>query len=146
MRRLPSFPNRAGARALLCVICLSCLTNCTGRQLPSAVSSAAPSVAGATATAARKQRWNCERIERAINNLIAAMQEAKARAEKHQEQVAPTLSQMLARISGPPGAGNPALAEFQKAHRDAEQLNDLLSERGCATRSVAVAPPRFSKR
>lgn len=150
-RRLASIPNWAGTRALLRVICLSCLANCTGPQLPpaGAVSSRAPSdadVAVATFTAARKQRWNCEQIERAISNLIAAMQEAKARAEAYEQQVAPTLSQMFARMSGPPGAGNPALAEFQRAHRDAEQLNNLLRDKGCATHAITVAPPRLSKR
>jgi hypothetical protein len=67
------------------------------------------------------------------------MQKAKARAEKHQEKVAPTLLQMLARMSGPPGAGNPALIEFQKARYDADQLNDLLREKGCATHPIGVA-------
>jgi hypothetical protein len=100
-------------------------------------------VAGANATAARKQSWNCGRIQQAIKNLIAAMQEAKARAEKHEEQAAPTLLQMLARMSGPPGAGNPVLAEFQSARRDADQLNDLLREKGCATHPIGVAPPDF---
>lgn len=150
-RRLPGRPSWRGTRACLCVvICLSCLTNCTGQQLPPAgtVSSGALSgadVAGATVTAARKQSWNCQRIEQTIKNLIAAMQEAKARAEKHQEQVAPTLLQMLARISGPPGAGNPALVEFQRARRDADQLNDLLREKGCATHPIGITPPQFSK-
>jgi hypothetical protein len=147
-----SLPSWRRTRARLCiVICLSCLTSCAGQQFPPAgtISSRALSgadVAGTTVTAARKQNWNCQRIEQAIKNLIAAMHEAKARAEKHQEQAAPTLLQMLARMSGPPGAGNPALGDFQKARRDADQLNDLLRERGCATRSIVVAPPRFSKR
>jgi hypothetical protein len=152
MRNLSSLPSRRGTRACFCVlICLSWLTSCTGRQLPpaSTVSSGAligADLAGATATVARKQRWNCQRIQQAIKNLIAAMQEAKARAEKHEEQAAPTLLQMLARMSGPPGAGNPALGEFQKARRDADQLNDLLRVMGCATHPIGVAPPRFSKR
>lgn len=150
--RLPSLPSWRRTRARLCIaICLSCLTNCSGLQLQPAdmISPEASSdtdVAGATVTAARKQNWNCQRIEQAIKNLIAAMHEAKVRAEKHQEQVAPTLVQMLARMSGPPGAGNPALGDFQRARRDSDQLNDLLRERGCATHSIAVAPPRFSKR
>jgi hypothetical protein len=101
---------------------------------------------GATATAARTQKWDCLRIERAIAKLLTGMQATKERAEKEQEQPAQTLERMFARLSGPPGAGNAALAEFQKARSDVDQLNDLLREKGCATYPVGVDAPAFLKR
>lgn len=101
---------------------------------------------GATAKAARAQKWNCPRIEKTIENLIPTMQTTKQRAEKEQEQAAPTLERMFARVSGPLGAGNTALAEFQKARDDVDQLNDLLGEKGCKTYPVGVDAPAFLKR
>ena len=70
----------------------------------------------------------------------------KERAEKEEEQLAQTLKRMFARLSGPPGAGNAALAEFQETHRDADQLNDLLREKGCTTYAIGVDDPAFLKR
>ena len=140
------------ALAAICVILsLSCLVSCTGPQIPpaSALSATLPSSAGlaeATATVARKQNWDCQRIKRAIANLVAAMQAAKARAEAEQEQMAQTLALLFERLSGPPGAGNAALAEFQDARRDADQLNDLLGEKGCATYHIGVDAPTFLRR
>lgn len=73
------------------------------------------------------------------------MQSAKERAEKEQQQMAPTLERLLARLSGPPGAGNAALAEFQEARRDADQLNDLMGEKGCAKYDIGVDAPALLK-
>lgn len=56
-----------------------------------------------------------------------------------------TLARMAARLSGPPGAGNAALTEFQEARSDADQLNDLLREKGCATYPISVDAPAFLK-
>jgi hypothetical protein len=84
--------------------------------------------------------------EQAIANLIIAMEATKVRAEKEEEQMAQTLERMFARLSGPPGAGNAALAEFQETRRDADQLNDLLKEKGCATYSIGVDDPAFLTR
>jgi hypothetical protein len=101
---------------------------------------------GATATAARKQNWNCQRIEPAIAKLLTGMRATKERAEKEQEQTAQTLERMFARLSGPPGAGNAALAEFQEARDDVDQLNNLLREKGCATYPIGVDAPSFLRR
>ena len=109
------------------------------------VASSGPGLS-ATATAARAQKWNCPRIERTIANLLPQMQATKERAEKEQEQTAQTLERMFARFSGPLGAGNAALAEFQKARGDVDQLNDLLGEKGCATYPIGVDAPAFLKR
>jgi len=97
-------------------------------------------------TVARKQNWACPRIERAIAKLIEAMQAAKARAEKEQAQMPQTLERMVARLSGPSGAGNVALAEFQATRGDIDGLNDLLREKGCARYTVDVEPPAFLQR
>jgi histidinol-phosphate/aromatic aminotransferase/cobyric acid decarboxylase-like protein len=102
-------------------------------------------LAGSTASEARKQNWNCQRIGRAMGNLIEAMQAKKERAEKEQEQMPQTLSRMFSRFSGPPGGGNAALAEFNEARRDADQLNDLLREKGCSTYDIGVDAPAFIK-
>jgi hypothetical protein len=102
--------------------------------------------AGHTAAAARKQNWSCQRIERAIGDLMEQMRLAKARAEEEEEQLAPTLARMLARLSGPPGAGNAALAEFKELRSDADQLNDLLREKGCPSVTIDVEPPAFLQR
>jgi hypothetical protein len=104
-----------------------------------------PSSPTAVVNLARTQDCKCPRIRQTIVNLIPAMQATKARAEAEQAQTAPTLTRMVARFSGPPGAGNTALAAFQKAYRDAEQLNDLLREKGCATVPVGVDAPAFLK-
>jgi hypothetical protein len=74
------------------------------------------------------------------------MRSAKARAEMAEEQMSPTLARMFARASGPPGAGNAALAEFQELRSDADQLNDLLSEKGCTRYTIDVEPPAFLQR
>jgi hypothetical protein len=71
------------------------------------------------------------------------MRSAKARAETEQEQVPPTLARMIARLTGPPGAGNAALPEFQTIRSDASQLNDLLKEKGCAEYRIDVKAPAF---
>lgn len=140
------------AGAPICIILsLSCLPCCAQSQgRPAGVISAPlPSGAGLiepTAAAARKQNWDCQRIERAIANLITAMEATKERAEKEEEQLAQTLKRMFARLSGPPGAGNAALAEFQETHRDADQLNDLLREKGCTPYAIGVDDPAFPKR
>jgi hypothetical protein len=136
------------ARLYLCIVlAASCLPSRAEAQVPTDAASTASSatLSGRTATAARKQNWNCRRIERAIANLAEAMLAAKARAELEEEQLAPTLARTLARVSGPPGAGNAALVEFQELRSDADQLNDLLSEKGCATFSISVDPPAFLK-
>jgi hypothetical protein len=72
-------------------------------------------------------------IERALASLMEPMRSAKQRAETEQEQLPPTIARMAARLSGSPGSGNAAYAEYQKLHSDAEQLNDLLREKGCAS-------------
>lgn len=71
------------------------------------------------------------------------MQSAKARAEKEEEQTPQTLARMVARLSGPPGAGNAALTEFTELRSDADQLNDLLREKRCARYRIDVEAPTF---
>jgi hypothetical protein len=112
----------------------------------SATSPGGSGLAEASAQAARKHGWGCQQIERAIANLITSMEAAKERAEKEEGQMAQTLERMFVRLSGPPGAGNAALAEFQGMRRDADQLNDLLREKGCATYSIGVDDPAFLTR
>ena len=73
------------------------------------------------------------------------MQSAKARAEAEQEQMPQTLARMVARLSGPSGAGNAALAEFQELRSEADQLNNLLREKGCAAQHISVDAPAFLK-
>ena len=143
--------RRRAARAPMCIILsLSCLPSCAEPQIrpAGATSTTSPSsgLSGATVRAARKQAWGCQQIEQAIANLIIAMEATKVRAEKEEEQMAQTLERMFARLSGPPGAGNAALAEFQETRRDADQLNDLLREKGCATYSIGVDDPAFLTR
>lgn len=103
-------------------------------------------LSGAIATAARKQNWDCQRIEPAIAKLLTGMRAMKERAEKEQAQPAQTLERMFARFFDPPGAGNAALAEFLKSRSDIDQLNDLLREKGCATYPIGVDYPEFLKR
>ena len=103
-------------------------------------------MAGATAREARKQNWGCDKIKRAIANLIPTLEAAKERAEKEEEKTAPTLERLFARLSGPHGAGNAALSEFRETRRDADQLNDLLREKGCARYVIGVDDPAFLKR
>ena len=144
--------RRRAARAPMCIILsLSCLPSCAETQIRptgamSATSSSGAGLAGATVRAARKQAWGCQQIERAIANLITSMEAMKERAEKEEEQMAQTLERMFARLSGPPGSGNAALAEFQETRRDADQLNDLLREKGCPTYVIDVDDPEFLKR
>jgi hypothetical protein len=145
--------SHGGARlgcAFVCTILAGlCLPSCVESQVRAAGSSVTlPTVgrsAGATATLARKQNWYCRRIERAIASLTEAMLSAKARAELEEDHLAPTLARMFARASGPPGAGNAALAEFRELRSDADQLNDLLREKGCATYPIWVEAPAFLK-
>jgi hypothetical protein len=143
-------PSHGGA-GLACAVCTVLFVLClpTESQSRAAAVSAtlAPGarLAGPTATLARKQNWYCGRIERAIASLGEAMLSAKARAELEEERMAPTLARTFARVSGPPGAGNAALAEFQELRSDADQLNDLLREKGCATIPIWVDAPELSK-
>jgi hypothetical protein len=109
------------------------------------IASSGVHLSGATATAARKQNWGCQRIEPAIAKLLTGMRATKERAEKEQEQPANTIERMFARASGPPGTGNAALDEFQEARSDIDQLNDLLREKGCATYPIGVDVPAFLK-
>jgi hypothetical protein len=140
----------AGVACAVCtVLSVLCFPSCTEAQVRAAAASVTPAsgsrLAGPTATLARKQNWYCRRIERAIASLAEAMLSVKARAELEEEQLAPTLARMFARVSGPPGAGNAALAEFQELRSDADQLNDLLREKGCATYPIWVDAPAFLK-
>jgi hypothetical protein len=141
--------SRDIGRKFICVVLsLAGLASCTAPQIrPSgAISGSLSSRAGLpgpTATAARTQKWDCQRIEQAIANLITAMQATKARAEKEQEEMAQTLERMFARLSGPPGAGNAALAELEEARSDVDQLNGLLAEKGCATYLADDPSPSF---
>ena len=129
------------------VLSAFCLLGCTEAKIHpvNAVLGASPSpdVPGPTAMAARKQNWGCPRIESAITSRIESMRSAKARAETEQGQVPPTLARMVARRTGPPGAGNAALTEFRKMRSDASQLNDLLKEKGCARYKIDVEAPTF---
>lgn len=141
--------ERAGATICI-IVCLSILPGCSAPAIgpDSSIAAASSNGAGsaaATATAARKQNWDCQRIKRGIESLITAMQSAKERAEKEQELMAPTLARVFARVSGSPGAGNAALGEFRKLHGDADQLNGLLREKGCAQHTIGVDAPAFSK-
>ena len=143
--------RRQGRRRSVCasVCCLAlCLTSGTQSHALAAEVTAATGgrLPGPTATAARKQDWYCRRIERAIAELTEAMRSAKARAEMEEEQMSPTLARMFARVSGPPGAGNAALAEFQELRSDADQLNELLGEKGCTRYTIDVEPPAFLQR
>jgi hypothetical protein len=133
------------ATELFCIgLALLGLASCAGPQIQPAVAISAASPSGVV-DAARKQEWNCPRIRQTIANLIPRMLATKARAEQEQAQTAQTLTRMLARYSGPPGSGNTALAAFQNTRRDADQLNDLLREKGCATYPVGVDAPAFLK-
>ena len=142
-----------GGAGLACAVCTVVsvlgLPSCTESQVRAAAVSAtlAPGarLAGPTATLARKQNWYCGRVERAISSLAEAMLSVKARADLEVEKLAPTLARMFARVSGPPGAGNAALAELQELRSDADQLNDLLREKGCATYPIWVDAPAFLK-
>jgi hypothetical protein len=142
-----------GGAGLVCAVCTVAsvlgLPSCTESQARAAAvsSTLAPGarLAGPTVTLARKQNWYCGRIERAIASLAEAMLAAKTRAELEEQKLAPTLARTFARVSGPPGAGNAALAEFQDLRSDADQLNDLLREKGCATFPIWVDAPEFLK-
>ena len=144
--------RRRTARAPICIILLlSCLPSCAESQTrpPSLIS--APSLSGAglagpTAGDARKQNWGCDKIKWAIAALIPILEAEKERAEKEEEKLALTLERMFARLSGPPGAGNAALVEFMETRRDTDQLNDLLSDKGCARYVIGVDDPAFLKR
>lgn len=135
--------------APICIVLFAlCPLGCTeaeiraGNALPGALPDG-PGLSGPTATAARKQNWDCRRIESAISNLVESMRSAKTRAEKDEEQTPQTLAHLVARLSGPPGAGNAALAEFTELRSDADQLNDLLKERRCAKHKIDVEAPTF---
>jgi hypothetical protein len=95
---------------------------------------------------ARKQNWDCRRIERAISNLVEPTLSAKARAEKEEEQMPQTLARTVARLSGPPGAGNAAFTEFAELRNDTDQLDDLLREKRCAGYRIDVEAPTFLQR
>ena len=144
--------SQLGAR-VACAVCTVlfalCLPSCAEAQVRTAgapvTPATGPRLAGPTATLARQQNWYCRRIERAIASIAEAMLSVKARAELEEEKLAPTLARMFARVSGPPGAGNAALAEFQELRSDADQLNDLLREKGCATYPIWVDAPAFLK-
>ena len=135
--RLRGMPLRCRrtARAPICIILsLLCLPSCAEPQPRPAgvISTPSPSgagSAGATAREARKQNWGCDKINREIAALIPTLEAEKERAEKEEEKMAATLERMFARLSGPPGAGNAALAEFRETRRDTDQLNDLLREK-----------------
>lgn len=126
------------------------LAGCTVAQAPPAgvFPKTLPSVAepaAVNAAAAMKEKWNCQRIERAIINLVGVMQASKERAEKEQEDFPQTVERLFARISGPRGAGNASLAEFQEVRRDAHQLNDLLRKKGCVPYVIGDDTPAFLK-
>lgn len=152
-RRYRSLEATKWACMPICIaISASCLPNSScaeTQQRPRGAIPATPlggtGVAGATATQARRQNWNCQWIEQAIASLVAEMQAAKTLAEKEEEQLATTLARLLARISGPPGAGNGALVKFEEARREADQLNDLLGEKGCARYVIGVEAPAFMR-
>lgn len=136
-------------RASICIVPFAlCPLGCTeaeiraGNALPGALPDA-PALSGPTAAAARKQNWDCRRIESAISNLVESMRSAKARAEKDEEQAPQTLAHLVARLTGPPGAGNAAVAEFTELRSDADQLNDLLKEKRCARYKIDVEAPTF---
>jgi len=57
-----------------------------------------------------------------------------------------TIARAGQRIFGAPGAGNAALVEFREALSDADQLNALLSEHGCAQHRIDVPEPAFLRR
>ena len=148
-KRAASGRGRTAMAPLCVILALLCLARCAGPQTQPAVANSATVSRGAGSSAAvdlaRKQDWNCPRIRQTIANLIPEIQAAKARAEHEQAQTAQTLARMAARFASPPGAGNAALAAFQKAHRDADQLNDLLREKVCATVPIGVDAPAFLK-
>lgn len=117
----------------------------TGSVAPAALPhNANPAVA--TAAVARRQNWNCKRIEREIADLVGPMRAAMLRAEKEEEQLPQTLARTAARFSGPPGAGNAAFAEFTELRNDADQLNDLLREKRCAGYTIDIGLPAFLRR
>lgn len=100
-------------------------------------------MSGPTASVARQQNWNCQRIARAIDTLVQTMQSAKARAEREEERMPQTIVRAYERIVGPRGAGNAALIEFHEARSDAGQLSALLGEKGCARHKINVQAPAF---
>lgn len=137
--------------AIFIALATLCLNGCSGAQLPPAASSSQTPPSGAnslapTASQARRQNWHCERIERATASLEETMRIAKARAEHEQAALPATIARAFDRMVGPPGAGNAALLEFREVHRDADQLNALLSEKGCAQHRIDVEAPAFLRR
>jgi hypothetical protein len=142
---------RRACAATFSLVSVLCLTGCTSAEIESSdgATGAPPSTAsvpGATAEVARKQNWNGQRIERAIANLFDDAQAAKARAEKEQEQLPQTMARMIARLSGPPGAGNAALADFEETRSKAGELNHLLREKGCASYEIDAGKPAFLRK
>jgi hypothetical protein len=129
----------------------TCLAGCNAPEIQpvdvvSRPSSIGAPAAGVTTTAARNHNWGCQRIAREIADLAETIRTAKARAEAEQEEFAPTLDRTWARLSGPPGVGNAAFGDYETARKDADQLNDMLREKGCATFDVGVEAPAFLER
>ena len=95
-----------------------------GANTASVASSGAGS-AGPTASGGSETELGLStRSNRQSRSSLPGCGRTKERAEKEQEQLAKTLERMFARLSGPPGAGNAALAEFQQdtqRHRPAER-------------------------
>ena len=134
---------RSSISITLSVFCLLGCAEASIRHGAALLDSPLSGGSGPTAAAARKHNWGCQRIERAITGLVEPMRSARARAEKEEQQIPPTLARLAARVSRRPGAGNAALAEFQDISRDAVELSSLFKEKGCAGTTVDVEVPAF---
>ncbi len=141
--------GRQRERAFVCVaLSAACVLGCSDPQMSigSVASATLPhhaNPASATAAVARRQNWNCRRIEREIADLVAPMRTAMSRAEEEEARMPQTLARTVARLSGPPGAGNAAFADFTELRNDADRLNDLLKEKKCAGYVIDVGLPAF---
>lgn len=150
-QRWHSLAALLGCPLVRVLISAACLSGCSEQQtsLGSAASAALPSRArmpASTATEAQRQNWKCQRIERAITDLVEPMRAALVRTEKEEEQMPQTLVRTMERLSGPPGAGNAAFAEFTELRNDADRLNDLLRRKRCAEYRVDIGEPAFRQR
>lgn len=89
------------------------------------------SVQGGYILSAAEMNWHCGGLDNALNARVNTIATLSQQAKVNAENMAPTVSGVLARVFGQPGEDDPARAQIKAERAAADAYNASLMAKGC---------------
>jgi hypothetical protein len=86
---------------------------------------------------AQEQGLGCRALQERSLGLREQMQALSTSAVEQMQQVPSTIAAAWGRLVGFPGAGVPAVAEYNEARAESAALNATLAQKGCGSTETA---------